>query len=91
MISRIRWMGVAAIALAVAFASTEGASGQTTHQHKDSGNYVVKRAFSHVESIRDELQRNVNEYGGHRLKAIEHLTAALEELNQALWADAPAR
>jgi hypothetical protein len=49
----------------------------------------VKRAYSHVDSIRDELLRNPNEYGGHRRKAIDHLSAALAELDKALWAEAP--
>ena len=85
--TRIGWIALAT--LGIALMCQPSATGQTTHQHKDSGNYVVKRAYSHVESIREELERNPNAYGGHRQKAIEHLTKALEELDRAMWVDGP--
>ena len=89
MIIRTGWIGLGA--LVIALACQGRAQGQTTHQHKDSGNYVVKRAYTHIESIRDELERNPHEYGGHRRTALAHLTAALEELDRAMWADEPTR
>ena len=48
---RTGWVGLGA--LVIALTCQGSARGQTTHQHKDSGNYVVKRAHTHIESIRD--------------------------------------
>ena len=84
MTRRIGWIG-----LLVALLPAGGVAGQTTHQHKDTGNYVLKRAHAHVESIRDELMRNRNDYGGHRREAIAHLSQALDDLDRALWIEDP--
>ena len=45
MIIRTGWVGLGA--LVIALTCQGSARGQTTHQHKDSGNYVVKRAYTH--------------------------------------------
>jgi hypothetical protein len=44
-------------------------------------NLRAEECVCHIDSIRDELLPNPDEYGGHRRKVIEHLSRTLEELD----------
>ncbi|MBV9479385.1 MAG: hypothetical protein JO249_01355 [Acidobacteria bacterium] len=43
----------------------------------------MQRAHQALENAKNELQNAGNEWGGHRVKAISHVDAALAEIRQA--------
>jgi hypothetical protein len=61
-------------------ASSPGASGQRGEQHP-----VIRAAIKDLERAKGGLQNRAdNDFGGHRIKAIEAIDKALQELNLAL-------
>lgn len=47
----------------------------------------IRAAIRHLEQARDNLQRAAHDFGGHRVKALEHTNQALEECQKALEFD----
>jgi len=39
----------------------------------------IRAAIRHLEQARDNLQKGAHDFGGHRVKALEHTNQALEE------------
>jgi len=46
----------------------------------------IEAAIRHLEQARDNLQKAAHEFGGHRVKALEHTNQALDECHKALEA-----
>jgi hypothetical protein len=44
----------------------------------------IQAAIRHLQQAKNNLEHANHDFGGHRVKAIEHVNQALEELNQAL-------
>lgn len=44
----------------------------------------IVAAQEHLAKAQDELQHAIGEFGGHRLKALEHIRMAMKECDEAL-------
>jgi glucose dehydrogenase len=44
----------------------------------------IRRAMQALKSARNDLEHAGNEWGGHRANAVEHIDAAIKELNEAM-------
>jgi hypothetical protein len=58
------------------------AVGQTARQQR--GDNVLRTARRQLDGVKGELVRAPSDYGGHKAKAIEHITMAVGEIDQAL-------
>ena len=76
---------VAAAGTAAAFAATTAAFGQT---HGESGSAKNLEVRGTLEHLIDQLQHDHHDFGGWRVKAIEHMQAARTDIVQALEWDA---
>jgi hypothetical protein len=47
----------------------------------------IRNAIRALENARNHLQKGAHDFGGHRVKALEHVNEALEECRQALQYD----
>lgn len=47
----------------------------------------IKAAIRRLERVKDQLQKDPHDFGGHRVQAIEHINQAIQELQAALQAD----
>jgi hypothetical protein len=47
----------------------------------------IRDAIRALENARNHLQKGAHDFGGHRVKALEHVNQALEECRQALQYD----
>jgi hypothetical protein len=47
----------------------------------------IRAAIKHLEMAKDNLQKAAHDFGGHRVKALEHTNQALEECHKALESD----
>lgn len=47
----------------------------------------IQAAIHHLREAKRNLEHANRDFGGHRVKALEHVNEALEECNQALNAD----
>ena len=77
---------VAAAGTATAFAATTAAFGQTHHGESGSATNLleVRRTLEH---LIDQLHHDNHDHGGWRMKAIEHMQAARDDIVQALQWD----
>jgi hypothetical protein len=75
--------GLVAVVLALSCA-TAGLIAQTAHKE---GHPVLERAMEQINSIKGRLQNAPRDFGGHKQKAIDALTIAAGELQQAMQFD----
>ena len=76
----LAWTAVPVLAVYGGQTSSPGASGQKGEQHP-----VIRGAIKDLERAKGSLQNRAdNDFGGHRIKAIEAIDEALQELQQAL-------
>ena len=68
-------------ALAVGFVGGAGA------QAKREAHPVLEQAIQQIDAIRGRLQKAPQDFGGHRVKAVEALKLATDELHEALRFD----
>ncbi len=62
-------------------------SGFAVPQYKEDVPADMQRAHQALQNAKSELQNAGDEWGGHRVKAIGHVDAALAELKAAMdWA-----
>jgi hypothetical protein len=47
----------------------------------------IRAAIHHLREAKRNLENARHDFGGHRVKALEHVNEALEECNQALASD----
>ena len=47
----------------------------------------INAALTHLEQAKANLERGAHDFGGHRVKALEHTNQAIAECNQALRYD----
>ena len=90
------WLGVGTAALALGtFAATRPAAAQAPitppvivnnpagrERHPN-----IRRMMQVIDRVKDNLQKDPHDFGGHRVAAIQDLTAAENELQQALASD----
>ena len=55
-----------------------------THRGQYASNADLRTARRHIELAIDRLQHDVEDYGGHREKAVEDLGKAIHQLEKAL-------
>jgi hypothetical protein len=75
---------VIAIGLVAAFA---GGAWTAQAQTKKDGHPLLTRAIEQLTNIKSRLQSAPKDFGGHKQKAIDAVTVATSELNQALQFD----
>ena len=71
--------------LVVAFAllfSTHAISAAPPEAHPE-----IQAAIAHLQEAKGNLERGAHDFGGHRVKALEHTNQALAECNAALRYD----
>ncbi len=74
------WTAAPAPAVEAGQASSPRAPGQKGEQHP-----VIRGAIKDLERAKGSLQNRAdNDFGGHRIKAIEAIDEALQELKQAI-------
>lgn len=79
--------GAGAVFTAGAHAQTASATANptiTTRRTQWGSAYNLRHVRRRLEGIIDQLQRDQNDYGGHRIKAIQDLTQARTEIDAAL-------
>ena len=59
------------------------------HEHRERGEKhpMIHAAINKLRAAKAELEKAAHDYGGHRVKAIEAIDRALEELRDALQSD----
>ncbi len=62
--------------------TTGGERGAGKEHHPE-----IRRAIRALENAKNDLEHASHDFGGHRVKAIGHLDAAISELHQALAYD----
>jgi uncharacterized membrane-anchored protein YhcB (DUF1043 family) len=72
---------ISLLALIVGVALGAGVA-MTAERHPE-----IHAAQRDLREAKAHLERAAHDFGGHRVKAIEHINAALEELEAALQAD----
>ena len=69
----------AILILALGFLLGIGASAIGRERHP-----VIYKAQKQLRNAKETLEHGAHDFGGHRVKAIEHIDAALDELHTAL-------
>src|SRR5262249_46176829 len=75
-------LGSAATALAVpsASGSPTPSSGHTWRRNEAKSNHNIREVRRHLDRVIDELQHDQHDYGGHRVRALDLLNQARQEL-----------
>jgi len=47
----------------------------------------IRMAIRHLEQAKESLEKAAHDFGGHRVKALEHVNQALEECHRAMETD----
>ena len=79
---RARKSGTAAVLIALAFLLGFGAASFAREAHP-----LIHKAEKQLHNAKDTLEHAAHDFGGHRVKAIQHIDEALDELHQALAFD----
>ncbi len=77
-----KFKGFWVVALCAGFSLGIAASALTAERHPE-----IHRAQRYLEQARGALEHASHDYAGHRVKAIEHIKEAQEELRMALESD----
>ena len=56
-------------------------------QEQEEKHPEIHAAITHLEEAKRNLEKGAHDFGGHRVKALEHTNQALEECRQALAYD----
>lgn len=79
---KIRGAWMVVVLLVIGFAVGFSASALTAERHPE-----IRRAQRFLGQAKNALEHAAHDYAGHRVKAIEHINEAEEELRQALESD----
>jgi hypothetical protein len=66
---------------------TGAGAGQKQNKNGKEGHPVLQNSMRQLENIRDRLQKAPTDFGGHREKAVDAITHAISELQQAIQFD----
>jgi hypothetical protein len=70
--------------------AAQGAAPGAAQKQNKNGNErhpVLKNSMRQLENIKDRLQKAPTDFGGHREKAVDAITHAISELQQAIQFD----
>ena len=62
-------------------------AGQKQNKNGNERHPVLKNSMRQLENIKDRLQKAPTDFGGHREKAVDAITHAISELQQAIQFD----
>ena len=81
--NRLRVLYVATILTIAAMMATPIVSAQQTKHPAHEAHPVLQRSITQLEGIKDRLQKAPKDFGGHREAAVDAITKAISELQQA--------
>ena len=66
---------------------TGAGAAQKQNRNGKEGHPVLQNSKRQLEAIKDRLQKAPTDFGGHREKAVDAITHAIDELQQAIQYD----